>query len=82
MRRVKPHQVVLAVGALVALFTLASGVVPALTHWHDHSTIRREVFINVPTAMKVAFYAAVSTMLSRTVCRSNVERCLDADIAA
>jgi Fe-S oxidoreductase/nitrate reductase gamma subunit len=63
MRRVKPHQVVLAVGALVALFTLASGVVPALTHWHDLSTIRREVFINVPTAMKVAFYAAVSTML-------------------
>lgn len=31
MRRVKPHQVVLAVGALVALFTLASGVVPALS---------------------------------------------------
>ena len=63
MRRVKPHQVVLAVGALVALFTLASGVVPALTHWHDLSPLRREVFINVPTAMKVAFYSAVATML-------------------
>jgi Fe-S oxidoreductase/nitrate reductase gamma subunit len=63
MRRLKPHQVVFGTGVLVALFTLASGVVPALTHWHDHSTIRREVFINVPTAVKVAFYAAVSTML-------------------
>jgi Fe-S oxidoreductase/nitrate reductase gamma subunit len=63
MRRVKPHQVVFGTGVLVGLFTLASGVVPALTHWQDHSTIRREVFINVPTAVKVAFYAAVSTML-------------------
>jgi Fe-S oxidoreductase/nitrate reductase gamma subunit len=63
MRRVKPHGVVFATGALVALFTLASGVLPALTHWHDHSAIRREVFIDIPTAVKVAFYAAVSTML-------------------
>ena len=28
-----------------------------------HSPIQRPVFINVPTALKVAFYAAVSTML-------------------
>ncbi|MDP9335944.1 MAG: heterodisulfide reductase-related iron-sulfur binding cluster [Actinomycetota bacterium] len=48
---------------LVALFTLASGVMPALTHWGDASHVRREVFVNVPTAMKVAFYAAVTTML-------------------
>ena len=54
MRRVKPHGVVFATGALVALFTLASGVLPALTHWHDHSAIRREVFIDIPTAVKVA----------------------------
>ena len=63
MRGVKPHRFVFATGALVALFTLASGVAPALTHWHDHSAIRREVFIDIPTAVKVAFYAAVSTML-------------------
>ncbi len=36
---------------------------PAITGWHDHSTIQREVFVNVPTAMKVAFYGAVATML-------------------
>ncbi len=51
------------IGVLVALFTLASGVMPALTHWGDASHVRREVFVNVPTAMKVAFYAAVTTML-------------------
>ena len=48
---------------VIAVFTLASGVAPALTHWHDASAIRREVFINIPTAVKVAFYAAVATML-------------------
>ena len=63
MRRVRPHQVVFGIGLLVAVFTLASGVMPALTHWGDTSHVRREVFVNVPTAMKVAFYAAVATML-------------------
>ncbi len=45
------------------VFVIVSGVLPAITGWHDHSTVQREVFVNVPTAMKVAFYAAVSTML-------------------
>ncbi len=45
------------------VFVIGSGVMPAITGWHDHSTIQREVFVNVPTAMKVAFYGAVATML-------------------
>ncbi len=61
--RLKPSQLVLGVGIALALFVIASGVVPALTHWHDTSPIQREVFTNVPTAVKVAFYAAVATML-------------------
>ena len=36
---------------------------PAITHWHHTSSIDRPVFIDVPTALKVAFYASVSTML-------------------
>ena len=63
MHRVRPHQVLFGIGLLVAVFTLASGVAPALTHWGDTSRIRREVFGNVPTAVKVAFYAAAATML-------------------
>jgi Fe-S oxidoreductase/nitrate reductase gamma subunit len=63
MRRVRPHRVVFGIGLLVALFTLASGIMPAFTHWGDTSHVRREVFVNVPTAIKVAFYAAVATML-------------------
>ena len=62
MRRPRPHQIVFGIGVAVAVFTVASGIVPALTHWHHNSTIERPVFIDVPTALKVAFYAAVSTM--------------------
>ena len=63
MRRPRPHQIVLGIGVAAAVFTAASGVVPAITHWHHTSSIERPVFIDVPTALKVAFYAAVSTML-------------------
>ncbi|HVJ96068.1 MAG TPA: heterodisulfide reductase-related iron-sulfur binding cluster, partial [Acidimicrobiia bacterium] len=63
MQRVRPHQVLFGISLAAAVFTLASGVLPALTHWGDASLIRREVFVNVPTAITVAFYAAVATML-------------------
>jgi Fe-S oxidoreductase/nitrate reductase gamma subunit len=63
VRRPRPHQIVLTVGIVAAIFTIASGIAPAITGWHEDSLIHREVFINVPTALKVAFYAAIATML-------------------
>ena len=63
MRRPRPHQIVFAIGGVAVLGTLASGILPAITHWHDDSTVEREAFLNVPTAMKIAFYASVSVML-------------------
>ncbi len=63
MRRPRPHQIVLAIGILSAIFTIASGIAPAITGWEHTSPIERPVFIDVPTALKVAFYAAVATML-------------------
>src|SRR5882757_7688082 len=63
MRLPKAHQVVLGAGIALFVFVIASGVVPAITGWHDTSTVQREVFVNVPTALKVAFYGAVATML-------------------
>src|SRR5689334_19656997 len=63
MPRIKASQVVLIIGFLFAVFTLASGIVPTLTHWEHHALVQREVFGNIPTAMKVAFYVAVATML-------------------
>ena len=59
----KPHQVVLIIGALAALGTLASGIAPEITGWHDDSPIAREVFVNIPTSLEVAFYLAVATGL-------------------
>jgi len=63
MRRPRPHQIVFAIGVGAALFTVASGVLPAITNWHHESPISREAFTNVPTALKIAFYASVSVML-------------------
>jgi Fe-S oxidoreductase/nitrate reductase gamma subunit len=63
MRLPKAHQVVLGIGVAMFVFVIASGVMPAITGWHDHSAIQREVFVDVPTALKVGFYGAVATML-------------------
>jgi Fe-S oxidoreductase/nitrate reductase gamma subunit len=59
----KPHQLVLVVGALVAIFTLVSGYVPRLTEWTEHSKISRAPFIDVPDAVYWAFYLTAATML-------------------
>jgi Fe-S oxidoreductase/nitrate reductase gamma subunit len=63
MPRIKASQVVLLIGFLFAIFTLASGIVPSLTHWEHHALVQRQMFGNIPTPMKVAFYTAVATML-------------------
>jgi Fe-S oxidoreductase/nitrate reductase gamma subunit len=59
----KPHVVVLIVGALVAVGTIASGIAPRVTEWHDSSEVSREPFVNVPDAMYWAFYMVAATML-------------------
>ncbi len=59
----KPHQLVLLIGVLAALGTLASGIAPEITHWHEDSPISREVFVNIPAPLEVAFYLAVATGL-------------------
>ena len=59
----RPHQIILLIGALAALGTLASGIAPEITEWHDSSRISREVFINIPAPLEVAFYLAVATGL-------------------
>ncbi len=59
----KPHHLVIAAGALIALGTIASGLLPKFTGWHDHSPIRREVFGDVPTPIYVAFYVVTPVAL-------------------
>jgi Fe-S oxidoreductase/nitrate reductase gamma subunit len=60
---VKPQQLVLGVGVLAALFTIASGVVPRLTGWEDDSSIAREVFGGIPDPVYWLFYATAPVVL-------------------
>ena len=59
----KPSIVVLAIGVVMFFFVILSGLMPVITQWHDDSTVQREVFINVPNPVIVAFYGVVATML-------------------
>jgi Fe-S oxidoreductase/nitrate reductase gamma subunit len=62
-RRLQPHVFVLALGVFAALFTVASGVVPLVTQWHDDSLVQREVFGFVPDPLIVAFYVVTPVVL-------------------
>ena len=61
--RLKPHHLVIALGVGIALFTATSGVIPSITNWHDESAVQREVFENVPTALKLTFYTVIPLLL-------------------
>jgi len=62
-KRIKPHQVVIAMGCFIGLFTLVSGIVPQITDWHDDKTPSRVVFGGIPGALQVAFYTVIPVML-------------------
>ena len=40
----KPHQLAIGLGIFMGVFTLASGIIPQFTHWHNEKTPSREVF--------------------------------------
>jgi Fe-S oxidoreductase/nitrate reductase gamma subunit len=61
-RRVKPHQIVIAIGVLVAAVTLASGIAATVFEFHDESPITRPVFGNIPSAWKLVFYTVLPVM--------------------
>jgi Fe-S oxidoreductase/nitrate reductase gamma subunit len=62
-KRFRPHQLVIVLGVIIGAFTVLSGVVPLITEWHDDSGISREVFVNIPGPMQIAFYTLVPVML-------------------
>jgi Fe-S oxidoreductase/nitrate reductase gamma subunit len=61
--RIKPHQLIVVVGVLVALGALASGIIPRITEWHDDSPVSREVFGNIPDPIYWLFYGTIAVML-------------------
>ncbi|MGI8940031.1 MAG: heterodisulfide reductase-related iron-sulfur binding cluster [Iamia sp.] len=58
-KRIRPHHLVIGLGAGVATFTAVSGIVPLITDWRSDEPIHREVFGNVPSAVKLAFYIVI-----------------------
>ena len=62
-QRIRPHRAVIGLGVLVALFTAGSGLAAAVTGFHDDSPITREVFGNVPGALKFAFYIVIPVLI-------------------
>jgi Fe-S oxidoreductase len=63
MKRFTPQQLVIGLGAAIALFTVASGIAPLITDFHSDEPIHREVFGNIPDAVKVAFYTVIPVLL-------------------
>src|SRR5215468_9669800 len=62
-RRVRPFQLVIGLGVAVGLFTIGSGVLPLWTKWHDDSPVQREVFFDIPSALKLAFYTVIPLLI-------------------
>ena len=62
-RRIKPHHLVIGLGAGIALFMGASGIFPLITEWHDDSPVQRHVFGNIPSAVKLAFYVVIPLVI-------------------
>ncbi len=62
-KRVKPHQLVIAIGVFMGVFTLVSGVLPQITDWRGEKSPSREVFEGIPGPLQIAFYTVVPAML-------------------
>src|SRR4029077_1050236 len=55
----KPSQLFLAVGGLLFLITVGSGVLGAVENWKDKSPVQREVFTDIPSPVVLVFYVAL-----------------------
>ena len=62
-KRFKPHQLVIAIGIFMAVFTVISGIVPLITKWHDKSEITRAAFSGIPGPLQIAFYTVIPALI-------------------
>src|SRR4051794_30408330 len=62
-RKIRPNQIVIGLGVAIGLFTVGSGILPLITEWHDDSLVQREVFINIPSPLKLAFYTIIPMLI-------------------
>jgi Fe-S oxidoreductase/nitrate reductase gamma subunit len=62
-KRFKPHQLVIAIGLFMGVFTLASGIIPQFTKWRSTKSVSRDVFEGIPGPLQVVFYTVVPVLL-------------------
>jgi Fe-S oxidoreductase/predicted flap endonuclease-1-like 5' DNA nuclease/nitrate reductase gamma subunit len=62
-KKLNPQHLVIGAGVGIAAVTVISGIVPLFTEFHDESSTTREVFGNIPGAIKLAFYAVIPVLL-------------------
>lgn len=60
MRRLRTHKWLYIFGAVVFVFVIVSGIVPAITGWTETTRISRPVFFGIPDPLRVAFYLTVA----------------------
>ena len=62
-KKLRPHHLSIILGVSVAAVTVISGIAATINGWHDESTVTREVFGNIPGALKVAFYSVIPALI-------------------
>ncbi|MEY2711088.1 MAG: hypothetical protein RL487_871 [Actinomycetota bacterium] len=62
-KRFRPHQLSIAIGVGMGIFTMTSGIIPQFTHWHGDSEMSRKVFEGIPGPLQAAFYTVLPVML-------------------
>src|SRR5437764_1853358 len=58
-RTLKPSWIPIILGLGIAVITAVSGILGAVAPEQDSSSIQREVFFNIPSAMRAIFYAGL-----------------------
>ncbi len=61
--KLKPRHAIIGLGVLVAVITAVSGITGTVMQWHDDSPVTREVFENVPGALRLAFYVMMPVLI-------------------
>ncbi|HJL99742.1 MAG TPA: iron-sulfur protein, partial [Acidimicrobiales bacterium] len=61
--RVKPHHLALGIGIAFASVTAVSGIAATVFGFHNNNAVHREVFGNVPGALKLAFYVITPVLI-------------------
>ncbi len=61
--RLRPHHLAIGLGLGFAALVVVSGIVPQITGWHNENAVHREVFIDVPGPLQLAFYTIVPVLV-------------------